>query len=482
MTESAPLRRWNPYIGPRAFRPNESLPNRQREAQDLTDLIIAERIVLLHAPSGAGKTSLIQAAVLDMLRKDGFRPTTVARVNQPGPVESKIHNRYVYSVALYLLEDNATGPSEVGHLSLKEVLDQAKRPLDDSEVPVLVIDQFEEILTLDPADLEAKEEFFRELGAALADGSWWALFAMREEYMGGLDRYQRLLPGHLRSRYRLDLLTHSQALAAIQKPAEAQRVTFEADAAQVLIVKLATIQIEGPRHESNWLLAPYIEPVVLQIACRELWRRIRAERRDDFEAIETADIEKVDIAGAIRKYYTSSVARVARDLDISERSVRDWFEADLITAQGLRSQTITGPNLGDRTADALRQLEDTHLIRADTRAGTTWYELAHDRLIPAVTHGNYAWRASNLADWQVAAWEWQKSGRPTDLLLRMPTLRHAPLPRASGLTGYEHDFLVTSYAGSSHHSVIALPILTMALTVIIVVETLVIILFILRIL
>jgi len=59
----------NPYIGPRAFRTGETLYGRDREVDELLDLLIAERIVLLYSPSGAGKTSLVQAALILWLRE-----------------------------------------------------------------------------------------------------------------------------------------------------------------------------------------------------------------------------------------------------------------------------------------------------------------------------------------------------------------------------------------------------------------------------
>src|ERR1041385_8714204 len=71
----------NPYIGPRAFRTGEHLYGRQREAGQLTNLIIAERVVLLHSPSGAGKTSLIRAAVIPRLVKMRFQVLPAMRVN-----------------------------------------------------------------------------------------------------------------------------------------------------------------------------------------------------------------------------------------------------------------------------------------------------------------------------------------------------------------------------------------------------------------
>ena len=88
---------------------------------------------------------------------------------------------------------------------------------------MLIFDQFEEILTLDPADRDGQEVFFQELGSVLADGDIWALFSMREDYMGGLDPFLQYLPSYLQTRYRLDFLTTDAAKVAIQQPAESQK-------------------------------------------------------------------------------------------------------------------------------------------------------------------------------------------------------------------------------------------------------------------
>ena len=62
----------NPYVGPRAFQTGERLYGRDREARELVDLLIAERIVLMYSPSGAGKTSLIQASVIPAMKDEDF--------------------------------------------------------------------------------------------------------------------------------------------------------------------------------------------------------------------------------------------------------------------------------------------------------------------------------------------------------------------------------------------------------------------------
>src|SRR5262245_56419237 len=89
-----------PFVGPRSFRLGEPLFGRDQEVRRLLNLLIAERIVLMFSPSGAGKTSLIQARLILALREEEFFDLPIIRVKQPTLIEapgaSRI-NRFVQS-------------------------------------------------------------------------------------------------------------------------------------------------------------------------------------------------------------------------------------------------------------------------------------------------------------------------------------------------------------------------------------------------
>src|SRR5512145_2355888 len=86
----------NPYVGPRPLTQTDPLFGRDVEKVQLLNLLIAERIVLLYSPSGAGKTSLIQAGLIPELRAEHFRPLPIIRVNRE-PEAGISPNRYVAS-------------------------------------------------------------------------------------------------------------------------------------------------------------------------------------------------------------------------------------------------------------------------------------------------------------------------------------------------------------------------------------------------
>lgn len=439
----------NPYVGPRAFRAGERLPAREQETGELTDLLIAERVVLLHAPSGAGKTSLIQAGVVPLLEQEQllqhkpFRPTSLMRVKTPPPTTRSVRNRYIYSVALDLLP--GCDPRDLDSLTLPDVIKEFTRPL-TTEIPVLMFDQFEEILILDPTDRTGQERFFEELGTVLADRQVWALFAMREDYMGGLDRYLHYLPGNLGATYRLDFLDIDAAKVSIQQPAADTGVTVTDDAADALLQQLKTITVPSPCDGVQIVEAPYIQPFQLQVVCRNLWKILAKKKRGRFKTINLRDVEHhLDIGQALRQYYGNAVKEVA-DSPADELAIRDWFENQLITAQGRRNQTLDGPVAGKADpATVALALQEAYLVRSDSRADSIWYELAHDQLITPILDDNRAWRDSRLESWQLAARDWQTTHQH-ELLLLGPDLRYAQR-RAETLgttTSQEHEFLAES--------------------------------------
>jgi hypothetical protein len=105
--ESASGKAPNPFVGPRAFQQGEPIYGREHEIPQLRDLLIAERIVLLYSPSGAGKTSLIQAGLVPELEDNAFDVLPVARIGLDPGGDRRVRNRYLASLLLSLEGDGA---------------------------------------------------------------------------------------------------------------------------------------------------------------------------------------------------------------------------------------------------------------------------------------------------------------------------------------------------------------------------------------
>ena len=444
----------NPYPGPRSFQQGERLYGRERETAELLDLLIAERIVLLYSPSGVGKTSLVQAALVPELEREGFRVLPLMRPGLiPAAPGADAANRYILSLLLSLEKDlpeaQQTCLAELAGAALIDYLDRHPAPEAAGwHGDVLIFDQFEEILTTDPADQTGKAEFFEQVGKALRDRNRWALFSMREEFIAGLDPYLRAIPtrfdkGH---RYRLDLLGPDAARQAMQEPARAAGVDFTEAAAAKLADDLRAIRVQLPDGSTSIVPGNTIEPVQLQVVCRRVWDRLSP----DGARIDVTNVQDVgDVDTALRGYYADSVAAVAAKAGIRERTIREWIETQLITEQGIRGQVLQGPVESPAGKDGLENrgiwpLVDAHLVRAEQRRGATWFELAHDRLIEPVRKDNAAWREAHLSPLQRQAALWDSEERPKGLLLQgiaLQTAEQWAAEHSNELEEHERDFL-----------------------------------------
>lgn len=423
----------NPYVGPAALSPNHRIYGRKAEIGDLRDLLIAERLVLLYSPSGAGKTSLIQAGLLRELReKEGFRVCLIRgfRGAQGKP------NRYLKNV-YDALEDalpEAVRKRRDTAASLDEYLKGRPRvategPPDVEEL-VLIFDQFEEIFNIDPVDRDAKAEFFRELGRALRDRTRWALFSMREDHVAALDDYLHLLPTQLKTRFRLGLLERPQAQQAIEGPlgdlcgrGSDKCVNYEVGAAELIISDLCQVRQQTETGDVKPRQGHVIEPVQLQVVCYRLWEHRFPQGCDPPATISKADVRAVSVDSALEDFFADKAKAAALAVHVPERDVRDWVESKLITSQGLRGQVMWEPGKsGDLINDAIDELEDAHIVRLEVRGDRRWYELTHDRLLRPITDNNRAWRETNLTPFQRQAILWGHGGGP-QLELRGAALR-----------------------------------------------------------
>jgi len=444
----------NPYVGPRSFELNEKMYGRDRERRQLTDRLISERIVLLHSPSGAGKTSLVRAGLIPQLKEEGFYVHQVIRVNLEKSAElvtitdtlknNQRFDRYTFSTLLSLEEQypdtEHVDLAQLARMSLDDYLKYRSREDKRDGPEFLIFDQFEEVLTIDPTDRTAKNAFFAKVGAALKNRNRWALFVMRTDYVAALEPYVRSVPTYFSNTFHLELLGEKAALEAIQQPARDAGGEFTDAAAAKLVNDLRQVQVQQLDGTTKAQPGLYIEPVQLQVVCYRLW---------ETKAAKDNQINEADLAGVVNvnqslaEYYALSVSRVAQATGESERSIRDWFNRKLITPESIRSQVRMGAEASDGLDNvAVRQLENAHIIRAEKRAGQTWYELAHDRLIQPVQNDNWRWFESNLSLFQRQAVLWQEQGRSEGLLLRGDELETAEQQaKMLVLTPEETDFM-----------------------------------------
>ncbi|MEW6401793.1 MAG: WD40 repeat domain-containing protein, partial [Chloroflexota bacterium] len=455
--------RTNPYIGPRTFMKEEGhlFFGRDREARDLISLVVAHRLVLFYAQSGAGKSSIINTRLISNLEEErGFEVFPVGRVSGDLAPEGVESNVYTYNLMRSLIQHEVDAQVLAG-LSLSQFLAHLNSDekgyfydpplLHDRDYPewrhALIIDQFEELFSTHPEAWKKREDFFCQLADAMQDDPYlWVILVMREDFIASLDPYAHLLPDGLKVRYYMQRLGREAALKAIKNPV-AQMRPFAPNVAEKLVDDLCSIKVQNPDGSQGTQPGQYVEPVQLQVVCYSLW-----ENLEDGTEITEDDVRKVgDVDKALGTYYAGRVKSVAaiEKLNVTEGAIRRWFETGLITEGGIRNMVLREPNKksGGLLDDDVIQALQSDLVRAEKRSGATWYELTHDRLVEPILADNKTWFEQNSSVLQRQAKLWNDQARNVNLLLRDQALEEAlqwAREHDDELRTYERDFLKAS--------------------------------------
>ncbi len=372
---------------------------REKAAQVLADKILANRMVIVYARSGLGKTSLLQAGVAPRLREEGFLPLFV-RVND------------VRSGPFGALLDTIPGEAKRQHIeyvpgqssSLWSFFKTAEFWRDDFLLtPVLILDQFEELFTLQSE--QAREHFLNELsylirGVRPPPGDQTPpdeelsehppavhiVLSLREDYLGFLEEAADHIPQIMDARFRLAPLDLNAAEEAIIGPAavtdpslETRPFALDPTAVTAILDYLsrARIRMVGDTRR-------YVEPFQLQLICRRMEQiadaRQKASRAD--LTITMADVGgEAGLTQTLRDFYREAIGSVPDRR--GRRKSRRLCEKYLISSEG-RRLSLEENELCQRLnmpRETLGRLVDSRLLRSDSRCESTYYELSHDALV-----------------------------------------------------------------------------------------------------
>lgn len=425
-----------PYVGPRPFEESDRLFffGRGDEAQHIVSLIVAHPVVLLHARSGAGKSSLVNADVIPRLRHlaiEGRDPPADSdegaiteiigpmRVSGQVPKGTAANMNVFANSALFTLQG-----ADGGAASISEYL--AALPAHSSNAAalrVLIFDQFEELFTHFEDRWRDRGAFVDDLGNALdADRRLRVLLVMREEFLAGIDTYATRLPERARSRFRLEPLKRPAAMLAVQGPLTKTGRRFAPEAAEKLVSQLLQLPAPGGvRH----IEGEFIEPLHLQVVCQNIWESLPPKTQVITEDLITSH---GNVEEALARHYELSLGKAVA-AGAAEGELRRWFERMMITpneTRGLayRDHQSTG-GLDNRYVDIL---EHAYLLRNELRGGMAWYELSHDRFVGPILRANQQWRKrvehgeTTRERYESRAAEWMDGDRSASLLLTAPEL------------------------------------------------------------
>ncbi len=405
------------YPGAKPFELNDKdiFYGRSTDIRQMTDLVLLEKMVLLYAKSGLGKSSLINAGVIPLLHEESnFQPLNLRfysykpeGFNTPLQVlKNAIKNRAQKQTDLVdsplkallmqvpVTDSSLSASSETNMLPLWQQFKLLQ--VEDGTPLVLFFDQFEELFTY-PAEYilafkkELAELLFTKMPQSLRDKlrqqpdlltdeqlnllyqpiEVRVCFIIRSDRMSLLNQLRDYIPNVLRTFYELKPLTEVQAIEAILKPAQKQGnfLTANFDFDKQCLQKIINYLTEGGKQS--------IETFQLQILLSYIETEI-VEKKEDLQ-IESDDLGNLE--DIFLNYYESQIRKLPKEV---QHDASKFIEEQLIQEER-RISLDKIVCLKHIREDALIQLVNAHLIRLEPNTtGGFSYELAHDTLIAPI--------------------------------------------------------------------------------------------------
>ena len=381
----------NPWLGLSTYQEGTRLYGRDTEVSTLMDIVCNNLAMVVFGRSGIGKSSLIHAGISPEIRKKGMMPIYIR-------LEHNTDTSYVQQIEKAVckeLKDEDRLGENVPRMGLWDFFH--RNVFYDKEhqqtIPVIIIDQFEEIYTLADADHKhLAQELFDELADLLNnirpakvtayedeatrftkskvdmggddvltfrihskerlnyvdDSNFHLVICLREDYLYYLERNTSKIPAFKVNRFSLHALDRKSAEDVITLPKPGLFSKAEADD---IISKISTFNDEGKEE---------IDPTILSIF---LFKYFNSKGN-----VHTENI--------IGEFYADETHNVSR-------TSLAYLEDNLITGEGFRHIVPYNDALANGvTKQELDQLISSRILTVETRKKHNYIEFSHDVICP----------------------------------------------------------------------------------------------------
>jgi WD40 repeat protein len=419
----------SPYPGLSSFTEKDAsfFFGREGEVEALWRRLETRRLSGVIGPSGAGKTSFVRAGVVAS-RPEGW----AAIVCTPGAAP--------FRGLAHALASELAGDAEAVRALLRfdepdVAFDLLSRWRKGHGETLLVVDQFEELFTLNPEEVQRR--FAALLGRLVREADVHVLLSLRDDFLMKCADHEPIAPV-FESLSPLPALSREGLRRALEEPAKKRGYGFE----EAGLVEEMVESVEGARGALP----------LLAFAVSRLWETRDRERK----LLTRVAYEEIGgVAGALAQHAEATMDRIGPERQAIVREIL----RNLVTAQGTRAVMDRDELLSafpDRPAaeDVLRQLIDARLLTSyevegkEGEASHHRVEVVHESLLKAWPR-LVRWRAQEdegavLRDQlRQAAHLWQEKGRTSDLLWTGTAYQEFELWReryAGALTAVEEDF------------------------------------------
>ena len=394
----------NPWIGLKSYQEGQPLYGRNKEVLALSQCILNHPQTVVYGKSGIGKSSILEAGIFPVVRKVGVFPVRIRLDHNAEPYNQQIFKR-VFEALSSLRKDNLNDDGErvtrfeKGSADeLVPVIDPEKETLweffhrylfldENGEriIPMPVLDQFEEIFTLE-SDREKILAFFAELadllngvipeyvGEAADDyekylpsSDFHLVITLREDFLSYLERYTEDIPCLKQNRFCLQPITEEQAVQIITRPIPGIA------SPQVAQTTLSKISGDGKK---PGIARGQVDSAILSLYLNRLYDKMVENGSEIF----TEDLIEAFGDHIIRDFYEECVA------GIQPESIR-YLEDRLVNAEGFRESVPLSKVHRDGIVsdDDVSTLKSRHLIHDFKDGnGVQRIEYVHDKICEVV--------------------------------------------------------------------------------------------------
>lgn len=410
----------NPWLGLSSYKYEDSsrFYGRDEELQTLTDIIRQNIFTTLYGVSGAGKTSLINAGLSPILEKEQYLPIYVRFSHG---ADSLPYEEQLISAVECALEkiggeseqiENLDFDSKSDHLWLYFHSHHFWSAQNHKVIPLLFIDQFEEIFTknddsaviwsffhaVDSLQYNYPPEKVTEQITSLnqritfsEDMNFRMVLSMREDFLPRLEDYTYDISALRRNRVGIKPLNGLQALEVIMKPCP-ELITRE-----VALHIISKIVGKEQKDDVKRLKSTSVETSILSLFCTELYNYRHTDK--DGGIISKSLVDKYG-ENILELYYS-------RNMQLLPLKTQIYLENQLLTRSGFRNSVALEDLIGnDITQEQLALLEENRIIRIEEVNHVSRVEFTHDVLCQiAKAHREKRREKSESKKRKIASWQ-----------------------------------------------------------------------------
>jgi HEAT repeat protein len=377
----------NPYIGlrPYTFEDKNKFFGRDQEKQILFDKILANKLTLLFAASGVGKSSLLRAGIIPELMNNNYDVVYFFEWADQPEISLK------QAIVKALKDQQRINDDYQVNLELPLAKFIKIHQLLCEERLIIILDQFEEFFNYARLKEDFKP-FIESLSDAIQAHDTTTIFvlSMREDFAMELNAFKSYVSGIFDNFYRLEKLTKQAAQQAILKPLEQVGFKFEENLLENILEDLSRreqIDRYGLEQALQMKDAPlFVEPPHLQIVCSQLWE-LELELNQPDQTIHFKIYEKHGKAqGFLKNHFISKISQLSKGEQILASAAFDFLVNKHGTKMAYPLNELAKLLRKDEKplAQTLNKLEQARILRKTERYSyhqtqpVIWFELYHD--------------------------------------------------------------------------------------------------------